>query len=179
MRGEALHGVLTRFQHPLFRGSTLKYKVQLAPEKLSFFDFAIETVEHIADAAADVVPVQGRADDEGVRLFHGVDDSIQPVSEEILTVSSDGVVSQIQSFIIFAVQQLCCQLCGVAILLGLPLMNKMLMLFALLQNVVNLVVFRLLAAARGDVAIQDGADDGQICAVAAVCVRAERRLDLW
>ena len=58
-------------------------------------------------------------------------------------------------------------------------MNKMLMLFALLQNVVNLVVFRLLAAARGDVAIQDGADDGQICAVAAVCVRAERRLDLW
>ena len=116
--GEALHGVLARLQHPFFRGSALKYKIQFASGQRTVFHLAVEPIQHVAHAAADIVPVDRRADDDGIRLLHGVDNSIQPVAGEVLAVCTDGVVSQIQGFIFFAFQQLRCQRGGVAVLVG-------------------------------------------------------------
>lgn len=71
-----------------------------------------------ADAAADIVPVDGRADDDGIRLPHGADDGIQSVARQVLAAAADGVVGEMQGFIRFAFQQRHCQRGGVSVFVG-------------------------------------------------------------
>ena len=59
-RGKALHCVLTGFKHPFLGCPALKHEVQLTPSELALIDCAVKTVERVADAAADIVPVYRR-----------------------------------------------------------------------------------------------------------------------
>lgn len=56
-------GVFARLQHPLFRRSALEYEIHLSPGQPAVLYTAIEAIPHIANAAADIVPVQRRTND--------------------------------------------------------------------------------------------------------------------
>ena len=79
------------------------------------FHLAVESIQHIADTAADIVPVERRTDHDGVGAFHGIDYFVQSVTGEILAVSADGVVGEVQDFIVSAFEQLCRKCGGIAV----------------------------------------------------------------
>ena len=111
----------------MFRRRTLEEEVQGLATQAAACSGAVEAIQEGAHAAADVMPIKRRTDDNGIGGFDLCHDFIKLIAGKALAIDVDAIIRQVQCFIVTAPQQGRCKACRVAFLLGLPLINKMLM----------------------------------------------------